>query len=272
MDSALKEKAEIDKLVFDYSKTAKKKLNSAEIILFEGTIFSSRGYLGAAIDNFKKALEIKPDYTVALNNLGIALKAKGDYSQAIESFGAAVNTDPAYVDAYINLGISFNHEDKFDLAILNFNEALKIQPDHAEAHLHMSESLDRKGEFFAAIDSCNRALKFQKSINRENNSKKYRIIFRYLSSAGGVDQTFYTHETEASSEQEAISILKECIKDVVQIRIDKVVDTSPQIRATNKMRIRARFKNKSRLQISFLIFGGILMLLGMISKFMRLNF
>ena len=40
----------------------------------------------AAIDSYKQALKIKPDYADAYNNMGVALKDKGNSEAAITSY------------------------------------------------------------------------------------------------------------------------------------------------------------------------------------------
>ena len=58
----------------------------------------------AAINNYKKALKINPDYADAYNNMGNALKDKGDLEAAIESYKQALKIKPDYVQAYNNMG------------------------------------------------------------------------------------------------------------------------------------------------------------------------
>ena len=49
-------------------------------------MLKEKGELDAAIDSYKQALKIKPDYAEAYNNLGIALLGKGELDAAIDSF------------------------------------------------------------------------------------------------------------------------------------------------------------------------------------------
>ena len=61
----VEEKAEIDKDIADYARIAKLEIGSAEMVSFTGTCFKARGYLDAAIDSYKQAIKIKPDYAEA---------------------------------------------------------------------------------------------------------------------------------------------------------------------------------------------------------------
>ena len=65
----------------------------------------------AAIADYEEALELDPEYTVALRNLGIVYHLLGDTEQAIEHFETALQIDPldgetavAASDMYLGLG------------------------------------------------------------------------------------------------------------------------------------------------------------------------
>ena len=57
----------------------------------------------AAIDSYKQALKIKPDYADTYYNMGIALKDKGDLEAAIESYKQALKINPDYAEAKADL-------------------------------------------------------------------------------------------------------------------------------------------------------------------------
>ena len=57
----------------------------------------------AAIDSYKEALKIKPDYADTYNNMANALKDKGDLEAAIESYKQALKINPDYAEAKADL-------------------------------------------------------------------------------------------------------------------------------------------------------------------------
>ena len=59
-----------------------------------------------AIDSYKQALKIKPDYAEAYYNMGVALKDKGDPEAAIDSYKQALKIKPDYAEAYNNMGVA----------------------------------------------------------------------------------------------------------------------------------------------------------------------
>jgi Flp pilus assembly protein TadD len=55
------------------------------------------------MSSFIKALEIRPDYAEAHNNLGVALARQGRLEEAIARFGEALRLKPDYEEARTNL-------------------------------------------------------------------------------------------------------------------------------------------------------------------------
>ena len=100
----------------------------------------------------------------------------------------------------------------------------------------------------------------------DDTKKKYKIYFSYLSLTGIADQSFYSYETNESSESKALEVLKSILKDGLQIRVDRVIDLSPKYSLTNSERIKEKFENKSNLQKIILIIGGCLIVMSAISK------
>ena len=64
------------------------------------------GALPAAIENFRKAIELDPEYESAYNGLGTALKIAGDLDGAILNWKKAVEIRPDYGFALYNLGLA----------------------------------------------------------------------------------------------------------------------------------------------------------------------
>jgi len=126
-----------------------------------GAVNVDLGQPDAAIESYKHAIKIKPDYAAAYNNMGVALKDKGDLEAAIESYKQAINAKPEYADAYNNMGIALKNKGDLSAAISSYQEALKIKPDYADAYNNMGVALKNKGDLSAAIASYHEALKIK---------------------------------------------------------------------------------------------------------------
>jgi tetratricopeptide (TPR) repeat protein len=68
-----------------------------------GTAFFQKGQLDEAIDQFQKALEIKPNFFEAHQNLGAALGQKGKLDEAIDQFREVLRLKPDYSPAQDDL-------------------------------------------------------------------------------------------------------------------------------------------------------------------------
>ncbi len=133
-----------------------------------------------AINNYKRALQISPNYTV-YNHLGDAyfhkrdynnsiryyrrhitfspndasvysklcsvFAEKGDYEQAIQYGRMAVNLDPQKDFFYNNLGIAYAKKGDFDTAINLFQTALKLNPDNIPVKHNLDMAIQRETEF-----------------------------------------------------------------------------------------------------------------------------
>ena len=76
------------------------------VILYNISGASNAGLMqfDAAIDSYKKAIKIKPDYADAYNNMGAVLKDKGDLEAAIDSCKKALKIKPEYAEAIYQYG------------------------------------------------------------------------------------------------------------------------------------------------------------------------
>ena len=122
---------------------------------------AGRGQVDEAIAHYRKALEIKPDYAEAHNNLGIALAGRGQVDEAIAHYRKALEIKPDDVEAHYNLGIALAGRGQVDEAIAHFRKALEIKPDFAEAHNNLGIALAGRGQIDEAIAHYRKALEIK---------------------------------------------------------------------------------------------------------------
>jgi tetratricopeptide (TPR) repeat protein len=85
--------------------------------------------------------------------LGNCRASTGEVDKAIEAYKRALTLRPNFVQAHNNLGVEFANKGRYDDAIAEYKEALALRPDFAEAHLNLGVSFDEKGQFDNAIGS-----------------------------------------------------------------------------------------------------------------------
>ena len=126
-----------------------------------GTALATRGQLDEALDDFREALQIRPDYAEPHNNLGIILVMRGNLEEAIQHFHEALRFRPNYADAHLNLGFALVSQGKFDEANQQYWEVLRLAPDNAYAHLNLGIALARLGRRGEAVAQLLEALRLK---------------------------------------------------------------------------------------------------------------
>ena len=135
--------------------------NSVTLLNLVGASNAGLMQFRAAIDSYKQALKIKPNYADTYYNLGNALYDKGDLEEAIESYNEAVSIKPDYAEAYNNLGNVLTDKGDFEAGINCFTQALKIKPNYHEAYNNIGNALRVKGNEAEALDSYEQALRIK---------------------------------------------------------------------------------------------------------------
>ena len=101
-----------------------------------GVAFEDQGKLDEAVACYRRALELKPDYAEAHNNLGDALQGQGKLDEAVACYRRALELKPDYPEAHNNLGNALKDQGKLDEAVACYHRALELKPDYAEAHVN----------------------------------------------------------------------------------------------------------------------------------------
>jgi tetratricopeptide (TPR) repeat protein len=78
-------------------------------------------------------------------NQGLKRQKEGQYAKAIEAYKRAVQLKPDFAEAYNNLGYSYRMGGDFDRAIAAYNEALRLNPNLATAHEYLGKAYLGKG-------------------------------------------------------------------------------------------------------------------------------
>jgi tetratricopeptide (TPR) repeat protein len=87
---------------------------------------ADQGKLDEAIQHFERALQLRPDYADALNNLGFALAKQGRWDEAIQHYERTLQLRPDYAEAHCNLGIALAKQGRWDEAITQLQQALAL--------------------------------------------------------------------------------------------------------------------------------------------------
>ncbi len=121
--------------VEDYSKAIAIKPHLAEAYYNRGNVYNRLGNYGQAIEDYIRAIEIKPDFAEAYYNRSVAYGVLGNYRQAIEDLNRVIEIKPDYADAYYDRSNAFYKGlGNYRQAIEDLNRAIEIKPDYANAY------------------------------------------------------------------------------------------------------------------------------------------
>ena len=106
----------------------------------------------AAIESYKQALRIKPDFADAYYNMGVALNDKGDPEAAIESYKQALRIKPDYAEGHSNLGAALQLLNQTEQAVASYEKAISLKKDFNTAISGLGKALLKKGEHSEGLD------------------------------------------------------------------------------------------------------------------------
>lgn len=113
------------------------------------------------VECYQKAIELKPDYPEAHNNLAILKRAAGDAAGAAQHYRLALEQRPDYPEAHYNYAILLEMRGGTAGAAEHYREALRLSPDYADAHHAYANLVKRKGDHALAQGHYESALRIR---------------------------------------------------------------------------------------------------------------
>ena len=140
-----------------------------------------------AIKCYKKALAIKPDYSEAHNNLGIAYQQLGQINDSINQYEKALAINPDYSDAYYNLSYlkKYTANDpqitKMKSLLSDSKLSRSDQINLCFALAKVNENLDNQDELFKYLHEANRLRKQEVNYSFDKQQKSiFQLSKKYL--------------------------------------------------------------------------------------------
>src|SRR5690606_23837421 len=84
----------------------------AHVIFNLANSLTALGRTEAALERYRQAVEVDPEYVEAWNNLGAALASAGELEEAREAFEIAIRLVPNYADALYNVADTLDEMDR----------------------------------------------------------------------------------------------------------------------------------------------------------------
>jgi len=134
-------------------------INSATYWNSFGLACYESGKYKDAIDAYKRAIKVDPDYTYAHLNLGVAYLKSHMQTNAVQALKRLIRIDPEDAMGHYNLGIAYYESGKYKDAIETFKQAIRINPDFVDANYNLGKAYDRAGRYKDAIGAYKQAIK-----------------------------------------------------------------------------------------------------------------
>lgn len=140
-----------------------------------------------AIDNFTRALKIRPKFKQALNKLGWAYNLNGNKGKSKKICKKAKKLDLDYYvkwnsKQWIDLGDRQKNKKDYVTAIKSYKEALKINPNYYRAWNNLGKAYEQANQFDRAIKLYNQAFRTLPHLTREWRGKiLYNQALKYYS-------------------------------------------------------------------------------------------
>ncbi len=94
-----------------------------------------------AEQEFRRAIELDPDFAWAHHGLGAALMLAGDVDAAIAEFERAIAIDPSLSEAHNHLANLYLSLEREDDAIAAYRRAIELDPEEADAYFYLGAYL-----------------------------------------------------------------------------------------------------------------------------------
>jgi tetratricopeptide (TPR) repeat protein len=131
----------------DYERVIELRPQAAQMHNNRGNALRELGRHHDALESFARALALKPDYAKAFNNRGNALVELNRPAEALADYERALALKQDFADALVNRGNALRYLGRADEALASFNAAIALRPELAEAHWNKGLTCLSLGDF-----------------------------------------------------------------------------------------------------------------------------
>lgn len=107
---------------------------------------------------YKRALELDPNYATAHQRYAIYLAAMGRFTEARAEIQRAQQADPVSLIINTDVGLISYLQHQNDLAIEQYRATLDMDPNFSVAHFTLGLAEEQKGQFTQAVSELERAI------------------------------------------------------------------------------------------------------------------
>jgi len=154
-----------------------------------GIAYFNQCDLEQALEEFKTAICLKPNYPIAYVHLGESYLKQGDRDAAIRWLQQAVHSNPQYEYAHYKLGEVYRMQGEKGLAVAAYQQA----PHIADAHNGLGKLLAESQQYDEALAAFRQAIALNSRL-----AEAYSNLAWYIVEAGRRDETSLREATESA--------------------------------------------------------------------------
>jgi len=131
--------------------------NLAEVHAVLGAIKESQYDWASAESEYRRAIEINPNYPIAYHWYSQFLCEQGRFDEALAEARRAVELDPLSLIINTNLGVTLNCMRRLDQAIKQFKKGIELDPNFPWSYLCLGNVFESQGKLDEAIREYEKA-------------------------------------------------------------------------------------------------------------------
>ena len=155
------QRGQYSEAIQDFTKAIELKPDYATAYATRGTVYGNQGEYDRTIQDLTKAIELKPDYTGAYLIRGTAYFYQGEHDRTIQDLTKAIELKPNYAEAYATRGEAYFRQGEHDHTIQDFTKVIELKPDDATAYVNRGRAYGNQGEYDRTIQDATKAIKLK---------------------------------------------------------------------------------------------------------------
>ena len=156
----------------------------AEVHAVLATLKEDDWDLAAAENEYKRAIELNPNFASAHHFYSVLLSWIGRNEEAFAEINKAHELDPFSRSINFNVGARFYEARHFDEAIAQYRRVLEMEPNHPLTHLFLAQAYDAKAMYLEAIAEYRTADVLLEKESAETAQRKAAALTQALKTGG----------------------------------------------------------------------------------------
>lgn len=164
----------------DFSRALAIKPADANTLFWRASMWAQRGMLDEAVTDYSDVIKLQPRNFAAFNNRGSLYRSQKKLDLAMRDYTSAIAIDGRQAIALTNRALVHRERNELDVALVDLNAAIAANASYASAYVRRGETYELKSARDAAITD-------------------YRAVLRFPEPAGSISEPHVTARARLTS-------------------------------------------------------------------------